>query len=74
MKRKKRAFIKTRANFFAFIIWIIFFSLMGGILYLIYNPNTRVYTLSCIITIWLYGFWELYLSSKATKVQTKEAP
>ena len=67
-KIKNKIAQKMMANVLAIIFIFVLLSIMGGMAYLFYNPNTRIYMMSVVIFVWCIIFWELYRSFKIKKI------
>ena len=62
VKIKNKVIKKVMANILALTCISLVLALMGGMAYLFYNPNTRIYMTSFVILVWCLIFWELYRS------------
>lgn len=62
VKIKNKVIKKVMANILALTSIFLVLALMGGMAYLFYNQNTRIYMTSFVILVWCLIFWELYRS------------
>ena len=73
MKKRKNFLSKTMVDFITFAIFSFAIAIIVGISYLIYMQSTRIYTISAIVLIWIFGIKELRKASKYAPKDEKEA-
>lgn len=72
--KEKETWVNPFADIMTIFIFLIVGTLMGGIFYLIYNPETRIYIVSIIVLSWIITIWEIYkirIPKDSTKQEAK---
>lgn len=59
-EKEKKTWVNPFADIMTVLIFLIFGAFIGWVVYLIYNPETRIYIISFIVFSWIITIWEIY--------------